>query len=101
MPLHTGEAIVDSYPVDRYFKMRMAGQLSEEAGPCPDRREQIPYFSFSMSRDLPDYTCAERVLRGQKGSNADAKLPTGASSAESILAKRCMCAHERTLRYTK
>lgn len=33
-----GKAIRDSFPVDGYSQMRTAGQLREEAGPCPDKR---------------------------------------------------------------
>ena len=48
----------------------MAGPWRQEAGPCPDRRLEVIYFSFSKSRGLPNYTCAERLLGGQKRSDA-------------------------------
>ena len=35
---------------------RIAGQLREEAGPCPDH-----IFHFSKSGDLPNHTCAEKA----------------------------------------
>ena len=44
--------------------------MREQAGPCPDRRQETTYFSFLKSGDLPDYTCIERLLRDEKGSDA-------------------------------
>ena len=39
---------------------------------------QTTYFSFSKSGDLPDYTCIENVLGGQRGMIlTNARLPTG------------------------
>ena len=85
--------------MDWNSKTRLAGQLREEAGLCPDhiffipevRRSPWPhmrrkapwrskgndtklplspaqstYFSFLKSGDLPDHTCAERLLEGQR-----------------------------------
>ena len=51
---------------------QIAGQLREEAGPCPDRRDHV-YFLFTESGDLFDYTCTERLLGDQKRS--DVNLP--------------------------
>ena len=51
--------------MNRNFKISIAGQLREEAGPCSDRRQETTYFSFSKSRDLPNYTCSEKLLGGQ------------------------------------
>ena len=31
-----GKAVGNSFPVERNFKMRIAGQLRKKAGPCPD-----------------------------------------------------------------
>ena len=86
--------------MDWNSKRRLAGQLREEAGPCPDHTLFIPevrrppwphtrrkapwrskgndakptlslaqstYFSFLKSGDLPDHTCAGRLLEGQRG----------------------------------
>ena len=66
---------IDGTP--RVLQTRIAGQLKEKAGPCPDRREETTYFSFSRSRDFPDYADIERLLGGQRGVIHDAKLPTG------------------------
>ena len=51
-------------PVDRYSKI--AG-VREEL--CPAQiRDKRPHIPHSRSQgDLPDYTCAERLLEGQKG----------------------------------
>ena len=37
-----GKVIGDSFPEDQKSKMRKAGQLREEAGPCPDHVFLIP-----------------------------------------------------------
>ena len=57
-----GKAVRDSFPMDWNSKMRIAGQLRDEAGPS-----QTTYFSFLKSGDLHDYTCTERLLGGQRG----------------------------------
>ena len=36
MPILEGKAIRDSFPVNLNSRMRIAGQLKEGAGPCPD-----------------------------------------------------------------
>jgi len=46
-------------------KMRIAGQLREEARPFQK------HFSHSKSGDLPNYTSAESLLGGQKRSDAN------------------------------
>ena len=51
---------------------RIAGQLREEAGPCPDH-----IFRFSKSGNLPNHTCAERLLRGQRRVMLRDALPIG------------------------
>jgi len=43
--------------------MRIAGQLREEAGHCPDHI----FLILEKPEDLPDHTCAEGLLGGQKG----------------------------------
>ena len=37
-----GKVTGDSVPVDQYSKMRMAGQLRGEAGPCLDKIRDYP-----------------------------------------------------------
>ena len=44
----------------------------EEAKPCPDKWKETTYYSFSKSGDFADYTCTERLLGDQKGSDAAA-----------------------------
>ena len=40
----------------------------EKLEPCPDKR---PHISHSQGQgDLPNYTCTERLLGGQKGRDA-------------------------------
>ena len=36
MALPQGKAVGNSFPIDQNSKMRIAGQLREEAGACPD-----------------------------------------------------------------
>ena len=54
--------------------------MMEEAGPYPDKR---PHISHLQSEgELPDHTCAERLLGGQKRGGhhlivSDVKLPIG------------------------
>ena len=51
-----GKAVGDSFSVDQNSKIRIAGQLREEAGPCLDYM-----FLFSESGDCPDHTCTEKA----------------------------------------
>ena len=66
-------------PVDRYSKIAGA---REELSPA-QIRDKRPHFPHSQSQgDLPDYTCAERLLSGQKGRGrhpivGDVNLPIG------------------------
>ena len=45
-------------------KLHKSGMM-EEVGPYPDKRPHIP--TSQSQGDLPDYTCAERLLGGGKG----------------------------------
>ena len=63
-PPPPGKPIGDSFPVDRNSKMRITGQLNQEAGPCPDHVYLIP-----KSGELPGNTCREKLLEGQSGSD--------------------------------
>ena len=58
-----GKAIGDLSPVYQHSKTRMAQEPKEEAEPHH-------MFLILKVRDLPDYTCAERLLGGQKRSDA-------------------------------
>ena len=58
-------------PQGRYSKTKIAGQSREDAGLCPDRRQETTYYSFSKLGDLPDYTDTESLLGSQKGSDAN------------------------------
>lgn len=58
-PLSPGKVMGDSFLVDQNSEMRIVGQLSEEAGPCPDHA-----FLVLEVRDPPNHTCAERLLGG-------------------------------------
>ena len=75
-PSTQGKATGDSFPVDRNSKTRIAEQLREEAGPCPDHT-QTTYFSFSKSGDLTNHTCTERILGSQRGVMSRDALPIG------------------------
>lgn len=44
---------VKQFPVDGNFKTRIAGQLREEAGPCPDHILLIPENETSLCREAP------------------------------------------------
>ena len=66
-------------PVDRYSKIAGA---REELSPAQmkDKRPHIPHSGDQG--DLPDYTCAQRLLEGQKGRGrhpivGDVNLPIG------------------------
>ena len=86
----------DSFLMDRNSRTRIAGYVREEAGPWPDDT-----FLFLKSEDLPDHTCTERLLGGQREvMPRDVPYPY-AFSVKSILAKRCVCTHGRILRCTK
>ena len=50
------KATGDSVPNDPNSKTRIAGQLREEAGCCPDH-----ILLFSQSEDLPNHICTEKV----------------------------------------
>ena len=86
----------DSFPIDCNSRRRIAGQLREESGPCPDD------IFLSQETSL--------TIHVQKGSlEAKGGYVKGCSPpicpyvfvVGSILAKRCMCTHGRILRYTK
>ena len=55
-------AIGDSFSVDQNSKTRIAEQLREEAGPCPDY-----IFLFSESGDHPTMHAQKRLPGGQRG----------------------------------
>ena len=55
-PAPQDKAIGDSVSIDPNSKTRIAGQLREDTGCCPDH-----IFLFSQSADLPDHTCTEKV----------------------------------------
>ena len=95
LPSPHGKAIWDSFPVDWNSKLRIAGQLKEEAGPHPDH-----IFFILEKDDLLDYTCAERLLGGQRGVCQGMFYPD-AFLVKSILAKRRVHSHGRNLRYMK
>ena len=90
-----GKVIGHSLPVDWQSMTRIAGQLREEARPCPDN------FSFSKSGDLPNHTCAEKLLGGQREVMPREAHHPQSFAVEFILAKRCMSTHGRILRYIK
>ena len=57
-----------SFLEDRNSKISIAGQSREEAGPA-QMRDKRPHIPHSGSQgDPPDYTGAEKLLGGQKGS---------------------------------
>ena len=95
MPILEGKVIRDSFPVNLNSRMRIAEQLREGAGPA-----RTTYFLFSKSGDLPDHTCAERILGGQ-AEWCWGMLYSNAPAHSVILAKRSVHTHGRLLRYTK
>lgn len=60
MPLHPGESNWRFVPCGPILQDENGRTIEREGWALP--RQKITYFSLSMSRDLPDYTCAERVL---------------------------------------
>ena len=62
--LHLLHWQADSLPLSHQgsLRIRIAGQLREEATPCPDH-----IFLTWMSGDLPNHTWVERLLGGQSG----------------------------------
>ena len=58
--------------MDWNSKMKIAAQIREEAGPCPDHTfliQLLIHFSFRESWDLLDHIPAERLPGGQSGSD--------------------------------
>ena len=51
-------------PIDRYSDN---DRSKEELSPAWIEDKETTYFLFSGQGDLPDYTCTEKLLRGQKG----------------------------------
>ena len=60
-PTIQGKVIRDSFSMDQNSKMRLGGQLREEAGPCSDH-----IFLFLKAGDLSNHTCG-LLLGGQRG----------------------------------
>ena len=54
--------------MDPNSKISIAGQLTKKARLFQDRRDHM--FLIVRSGDLPDYICTERLLGGQKWSDA-------------------------------
>ena len=70
------KAIGGSFPMDPNSKISIAGQLTKKARLFQDRRDHM--FLIVRSGDLPDYICTERLLGGQKWSDANwGSLPIG------------------------
>ena len=70
------KAIGGSFPMDPNSKISIAGQLTKKARLFQDRRDHM--FLIVRSGDLPDYICTERLLGGQKWSDANwCSLPIG------------------------
>ena len=55
-PTIQGKVIRDSFSMDQNSKMRLGGQLREEAGPCSDH-----IFLFLKARDLSNHTLASSL----------------------------------------
>ena len=63
-PPPQGKAIEDSFSGDQNSTWRTAGQVREEAVPCPDH-----IFPILEVRRLPSYIRAKGFCGGQKGSD--------------------------------
>ena len=63
------KATGDSFPMAPNSKISIAGQLRKEAGLCQDRRDHM--FLIVRSGDFPDQILTERLLEGQKWSDAN------------------------------
>ena len=63
-------------------------------------REKHSYI-YSKSGDLPNHTCAEKLLGGQREVMPREAHHPQSFAVEFILAKRCMSTHGRILRYIK
>ena len=68
---------LESVPCGQISQDEEDSRSREELSPVQIREKETTYFSFSRSRDFPDYADIERLLGGQRGVIHDAKLPTG------------------------
>ena len=71
-----------------------AGQLREDAGPCPE------HIFLKVRRPPRPYMCRKGSLEAQ-GELCQGLFYPDSFSVKSILAKRCMLTHGRFLKYTK
>ena len=81
--------------------MGITGQLREEAGPCPDRRQETTCSSFLKSGDLLTTHAQKGSLEVKTGVMPSGQIYPQASLVESILAKRYTRTHGKILRYTR
>ena len=70
MPTLEDKAIRDSFPVNLNSRMRMAGQLREGAGPCPDHIFPI----LKVSRPPRPHMCRKTPWRSSRAVLRDALL---------------------------
>ena len=64
------KAIGDSFSINGNFKKRIAEQLREETGPCPDLLFLVPKV-----RKLPYHTCIEKLLLNPRVAMSRNALP--------------------------
>ena len=90
------KSIGESSPVDWNSKTRIAGQLREDGGPCP---EHI-FLIFEVRRPPWPHMCSKPPWRS-KGEWCQEMFYPYTFLVESTLAKRCVRAHQRFLRNRK
>ena len=91
-----GKVIGDSFPTDWNSKMRVAGQLRKEAGPCPDHI----FLILEVRRSPQPHICRKTPWKPKKSYVKRCSLPIRLSS-KSLSAKRSVHTNGRILRYTK
>ena len=90
------KVIGDSFPTNWHSKMRVEGQLREEAGPCPDHI----FLILEVRRSPQLHICRNTPWKPKESIVKRYSLPISLSS-KSILTKICVHTRERILRYTK
>ena len=91
-----GKPTGDSFPVDRNSKMRITGQLKQQAGPCPGHVFLIPKV-----RRTPQPHVHRKAPWRSKGEWYQGMPYPQAFAVESILVKRFVHTCGRILSYTK
>ena len=84
-----GKATVDSFPMDKNSKTRIAGQLREKPGPCADHI----FLVLEVRRPPWPHICWKGSLEVKEEAMSKDFLYPYAFLVKSFLAKRCVCTH--------